>query len=135
MANWLAQLFGSRNQRLLSGYNKSVARTNALEESFKALSDEQLNGKTAEFRQRLAGDEDLQDLLPEAFAAVAGCATLGLRHFDCQLIGGWCCTRARSPGLHWRRQDWCAPAHLGLAAPGRCIVRSTNTWRSTTRTG
>ncbi len=58
MANWLAQLFGSRNQRLLNGYNKSVARTNALEESFKALSDEQLKGKTAEFRQRLAGGED-----------------------------------------------------------------------------
>ena len=42
MANWLAQLFGSRNQRLLHGYNKSVARTNALEDSLKALSDEQL---------------------------------------------------------------------------------------------
>jgi preprotein translocase subunit SecA len=90
VANWLAQLFGSRNQRLLSGYNKSVARTNALEESFKALSDDQLKGKTAEFRQRLAGGEDLQDLLPEAFAAVreASRRTLGLRHFDVQLIGG-----------------------------------------------
>ena len=70
MANWFAQLFGSRNQRLLNGYNRSVARTNALEESFKALSDEQLQGKTAEFRQRLAGGEDLEKLLPEAFAAV-----------------------------------------------------------------
>ena len=90
MANWLAQLFGSRNQRLLNGYNRSVARTNALEESFKALSDEQLQGKTAEFRQRLAGGEDLQDLLPDAFAAVreASRRTLGLRHFDVQLIGG-----------------------------------------------
>jgi preprotein translocase subunit SecA len=90
VANWLAQLFGSRNQRLLSGYNKSVARTNALEESFKALSDDQLKGKTAEFRQRLAGGEDLEALLPEAFAAVreASRRTLGLRHFDVQLIGG-----------------------------------------------
>jgi preprotein translocase subunit SecA len=90
VANWLAQLFGSRNQRLLNGYNKSVARTNALEDSFKALSDDQLKGKTAEFRQRLAGGEDLENLLPEAFAAVreASRRTLGLRHFDVQLIGG-----------------------------------------------
>jgi len=90
VANWLAQLFGSRNQRLLNGYNRSVARTNALEESFKALSDEQLQGKTAEFRQRLAGGEDLEKLLPEAFAAVreASRRTLGMRHFDVQLIGG-----------------------------------------------
>jgi preprotein translocase subunit SecA len=90
VANWLAQLFGSRNQRLLHGYNKSVARTNAQEEPFKALSDEQLKDKTAEFRQRLAGGEDLENLLPEAFAAVreASRRTLGMRHFDVQLIGG-----------------------------------------------
>lgn len=90
MANWLAQLFGSRNQRLLHGYNKSVARTQALEAAFKALSDEQLTAKTAEFRQRLAGGEDLEKLLSEAFAAVreASRRTLGMRHFDVQLIGG-----------------------------------------------
>jgi len=90
VANWLAQLFGSRNQRLLHGYNKSVARTNALEDSFKALSDEQLKGKTEEFRQRLSSGEDLDQLLPEAFAAVREAArrTLGMRHFDVQLIGG-----------------------------------------------
>ncbi|HKR35819.1 MAG TPA: DEAD/DEAH box helicase, partial [Steroidobacteraceae bacterium] len=90
MANWLAQLFGSRNQRLLHGYNKSVARTNALEESLKALSDDELRGKTDEFRRRLAGGEDLENLLPEAFAAVreASRRTLGMRHFDVQLIGG-----------------------------------------------
>ena len=55
MANWLTQLFGSRNQRLLNGYSKNVSRTNALEATFKALSDEQLQGKTDEFRQRLGG--------------------------------------------------------------------------------
>jgi preprotein translocase subunit SecA len=90
VANWLAQLFGSRNQRLLHGYNKSVARTNALEDSFKALSDEQLKSKTDEFRQRLAGGESVADLLPDAFAAVreASRRTLGMRHFDVQLIGG-----------------------------------------------
>ena len=90
MANWLAQLFGSRNQRLLTGYNRNVGRTNASEESFKALSDEQLQGKTAEFRQQLAEGASIEQLLPEAFAAVreASRRTLGMRHFDVQLIGG-----------------------------------------------
>ncbi len=90
MANWLTQLFGSRNQRILNGYSKNVVRANALEESFKALTDEQLRGKTDEFRARLAQGEQLDDLLPEAFAAVREAArrTLGMRHFDVQLIGG-----------------------------------------------
>ena len=90
MANWLSQLFGSRNQRLVSGYTKYVNRTNALEPAFKALSDEQLRAKTQEFRARLEKGETLHDLLPEAFAAVRESArrTLGMRHFDVQLIGG-----------------------------------------------
>jgi preprotein translocase subunit SecA len=90
VANWLTQLFGSRNQRLLSGYSKYVNRTNALEASYKALSDEQLHGKTAEFRSRLAGGEALDNLLPDAFAATREAArrVLGMRHFDVQLIGG-----------------------------------------------
>ena len=90
MANWLTQLFGSRNQRILHGYSKQVSRANALEDSFKSLSDEQLRGKTDEFRARLEKGEQLDDLLPEAFAAVREAAqrTLGMRHFDVQLIGG-----------------------------------------------
>src|SRR5262249_35429084 len=90
VANWLSALFGSRNQRLLNGYSKFVNRTNQLEESFKALSDEQLKAKTTEFRERLAKGETVDDLLSEAFAAVreASRRTLGLRHFDVQLIGG-----------------------------------------------
>jgi preprotein translocase subunit SecA len=90
VANWLTQLFGSRNQRLLQGYSKNVSRTNALEDSFKSLSDEQLQAKTAEFRERLSKGETVDDLLPEAFAAVreASRRTLGMRHFDVQLIGG-----------------------------------------------
>ena len=90
MANWLSRLFGSRNQRLLNGYSKNVSRTNALEESYKALSDEQLRAKTTEFRTRLEAGETVDDLLPEAFAAVSRSfsRTLGLRHFDVQLIGG-----------------------------------------------
>ena len=90
MANWLRQLFGSRNQRLINGYFKYVSRTNALEPTFKALSDEQLRAKTDEFRARLANGETLQDVLAEAFAATREAArrTLGMRHFDVQLIGG-----------------------------------------------
>jgi preprotein translocase subunit SecA len=74
----------------LHGYSKNVNRTNALESDFKALSDAQLRAKTGEFRTRLEAGESLDDLLPEAFAAVreAGRRVLGLRHFDVQLIGG-----------------------------------------------
>ena len=90
MANWLTQLFGSRNQRLLHSYSRIVAQTNALEDSFKALSDEQLQAKTAEFREQLAKGTTLDDLAPQAFAAVREAArrVLGMRHFDVQLIGG-----------------------------------------------
>jgi preprotein translocase subunit SecA len=90
VANWLTQLFGSRNQRILSGYSRLVSRASALESAYQALSDEQLRGKTAEFRGRLAAGETVDDLLPDAFAAVreASRRTLGLRHFDVQLIGG-----------------------------------------------
>ena len=90
MANWLTQLFGSRNQRLLSSYSRIVDRTSALEESFRALSDEQLQAKTAEFRQLLAEGKTLDDIAPQAFAATreAGRRVLGMRHFDVQIIGG-----------------------------------------------
>jgi preprotein translocase subunit SecA len=83
-------MFGSRNQRLLGTYSKNVGRINGLEPSFQALSDDELRGKTEEFRKRLAAGETLDQLLPEAFAAVREAArrTLGLRHFDVQLIGG-----------------------------------------------
>ncbi len=90
MANWLSQLFGSRNQRIVNGYSRTVGRINALEPTFQALSDEELRGKTAEFRKRLEEGTDLKSVLPEAFAAVREAArrTLGMRHFDVQLIGG-----------------------------------------------
>jgi preprotein translocase subunit SecA len=83
-------IFGSRNQRLLKQYGRLVKKINELEESVKALSDEQLRARTEEFRARLADGVELDDLLVEAFACVreAGVRTLGLRHFDVQLIGG-----------------------------------------------
>ena len=86
----LIWLFGSRNERLLDEMTPQVSRTCELEPSFEALSDAELRGKTKAFRERLAKGETLDDLLPEAFAAVreASKRTLGMRHFDVQLIGG-----------------------------------------------
>ena len=88
--NVINKLFGSRNDRQLKRMSKVVARINALEPDFKALSDEALRAKTEEFRKRLADGETLDDLLPEAFAAVREAAwrSLQMRHFDVQLIGG-----------------------------------------------
>ncbi len=90
MANFLTQLFGSRNQRLLRQYGKLVKAANAFEEEFKALDDEALRGKTDEFRHQLADGATLDDLLPPAFAAAREAAdrALGLRPFDVQFIGG-----------------------------------------------
>lgn len=86
----LTQIFGSRNDRLLKGYRRTVEQINALEPSFSALDDAALQAKTAEFRERLAKGEALDSLLPEAFAVVreAGKRTLKMRHFDVQLMGG-----------------------------------------------
>ena len=90
MLQFLTRIFGSRNQRLLKGYSQQVREANALEPAMQALTDEQLRGKTDELRQRLAAGATLEQLIPEAFAAVreASRRTLGLRHFDVQLIGG-----------------------------------------------
>jgi preprotein translocase subunit SecA len=86
----LAKVFGTANERELKRLTPSVAQINAFEPSITALSDEQLRGKTAEFRLRFEQGETLDDLLPEAFAVVreAGRRTLNMRHFDVQLIGG-----------------------------------------------
>lgn len=86
----LKKIFGSRNERLIRQYSRTVQRINTLEESIQALSDEALRAKTDEFRKRYAEGETLDDLLPEAFAVVreAGKRVLGMRHFDVQLIGG-----------------------------------------------
>ncbi|MEN9213772.1 MAG: preprotein translocase subunit SecA [Gloeomargarita sp. DG02_4_bins_56] len=86
----LKLLLGDPNQRKINQYKPLVVEINLLEEDMQRLTDEELRGKTAEFRQRLDRGETLEDLLPEAFAAVreAGKRVLGLRHFDVQLLGG-----------------------------------------------
>jgi preprotein translocase subunit SecA len=84
------KVFGSSNERRLKSYRSRVAPINALEARFAPLSDEQLRGKTAEYRERFAKGETLEALLPEAFATVREAAkrTLKQRHFDVQLMGG-----------------------------------------------
>ena len=86
----LKKIFGSRNDRLIRQMSKRVEQINALEPKFQALNDEQLKAKTPEFRSRLEAGETLDGLMNEAFAAVreASIRSLGMRHYDVQMIGG-----------------------------------------------
>lgn len=90
LPNLLTQIFGSRNDRLLKQYRRVVEKINALEPQFEKLSDDELRAQTAQFKERLAKGETLDELLPEAFAVVreGGKRVLKMRHFDVQLIGG-----------------------------------------------
>ncbi|MDU0809961.1 MAG: preprotein translocase subunit SecA [Burkholderia sp.] len=89
-AGFLQKIFGSRNQRLVKQYQKTVVEINAIEIKIKNLTDDQLRKKTDEFRQRIAAGESLDNLLPEAFSVCreASQRVLKMRHFDVQLIGG-----------------------------------------------
>ncbi|ENM3811029.1 preprotein translocase subunit SecA [Vibrio cholerae] len=86
----LTKVIGSRNDRTLRRLRKIVKEINNYEPAFEALSDEELKAKTVEFRQRIEQGENLDQLLPEAFATVreASKRVFGMRHFDVQLIGG-----------------------------------------------
>ncbi|WP_440107495.1 preprotein translocase subunit SecA [Acidovorax sp. BL-A-41-H1] len=88
--NFLTKLFGSRNDRLLKQYRKTVTRINAMEPDYEKLSDEQLRAKTQEFKDRVANGTSLDDLLPEAFAVVreGSKRVMKMRHFDVQMLGG-----------------------------------------------
>jgi len=88
--SFLTHIFGSRNERLLKQYRKTVAQINALEPSLEKLSDDALRGKTDEFKSRIAQGETLDALLPEAYAVVreASKRVMKMRHFDVQLLGG-----------------------------------------------
>lgn len=89
MAKFLTSIFGSRNERLVRQYSKSVDRINALEEGIQGLDDDALRAKTAEYRKRYADGETLEQLLPETFAVAreASVRTMHMRPFDVQLIG------------------------------------------------
>jgi preprotein translocase subunit SecA len=90
MASFFSNIFGNANEREIKRYLKTVAYINSIEPQFEALTDEQLQAKTEEFKARYANGEKLEKLLPEAFATVreAGKRVLNMRHFDVQLIGG-----------------------------------------------
>ena len=89
-SNFLTQIFGSRNDRLLKSYRKTVERINALEPEYEKLDDEQLRAKTQSFKERVATGEALDTILPEAFAVVreGSKRVMKMRHFDVQLLGG-----------------------------------------------
>ena len=88
--NFLTKIFGSRNERLLKQYRKSVQAVNALEPQLEKLSDDELRAKTQEFKDRVAGGATLDSLLVEAFAVVreGSKRVMKMRHFDVQLLGG-----------------------------------------------
>ena len=90
IARLIKKIFGSRNERLLKKLYKNVAKINALEHQFSALSDGEFPARTAIYRERFKQGESIEQLLPEAFALIreAGRRALGMRHFDVQLIGG-----------------------------------------------
>ena len=90
MANFLTRIFGSRNQRLVRQYAKSVQQINAMEAETQSLSDTALKAKTEEFKRRYGDGESLEQLLPEAFAVAreASVRAMQMRPFDVQLIGG-----------------------------------------------
>ncbi|MBK5206690.1 MAG: preprotein translocase subunit SecA, partial [Polaromonas sp.] len=88
--NILTKIFGSRNDRLLKTYQKTIDRINALETQYEKLDDEQLRAKTQEFKDRVSAGEELEAILPEAFAVVRECSkrVMKMRHFDVQMLGG-----------------------------------------------
>ena len=88
--SFLQRFFGSSNDRKVKAMSARVAKINALEPQIQALTDDQLRGKTQEFKDRFAKGETLDQLLEEAFAVVREAArrVLGQRHFDVQLVGG-----------------------------------------------
>ena len=90
MANPIVKIFGSKNERDLKALKPYLTKTNNFEPQIQTLSDEKLAAKTGEFRKRLAGGESLEDILCEVFAVVRETAkrTIGMRHFDVQIIGG-----------------------------------------------
>jgi len=88
--NFLTKIFGSRNDRLLKTYRKTVERINGLEAQFEKLSDDEIKAQTEAFKRRIAGGEALESVLPEAFAVVreASKRVMKMRHFDVQMVGG-----------------------------------------------
>ncbi len=137
----LAKVIGTQNERELKRLRPLVEQVNALEASIKPLSDEQLRAKTADFRERLANGQTLDDLMPEAFAVVreAGRRVLNMRHFDVQLIGGAVLHSGAIAEMKTGEGKTLVatlPAYLN-ALEGKGVTSSprTTTWHAATRNG
>jgi len=115
------KLFGTENDRKLKKLRPLVTKINGLEDSFVALTDDQLKLKTEEFKSRYKAGETLDDLLPEAFATVRETAkrTLGQRHYDVQLIGG--ITLHRGEIAEMRDAEWMGQVFNFLGLTVDCI--------------
>ena len=141
-ASLARSIFGNANDRSLKGYQRRVPEINAFEPAMAALSDEALQGKTAEFRRRLAEGTSLDDLLPEAFATVREAAkrVLGMRHFDVQMIGGMVLHDGKIAEMKTGEGKTLAstlPVYLNALAWQRASTWSppTTTWPAATPTG
>ena len=90
LKNFIGRLLGSANDRIVKSYDKTVSLINDLEPKYHAMSDEELRAQTDVLRNRLANGEKEKDILADAFAVVreASLRSIGLRHFNVQLIGG-----------------------------------------------
>jgi preprotein translocase subunit SecA len=92
LLGFIKRFLGDNNDKYIAEYQRIVDKINALEPEMQGMTDDKLVGQTPKFKQRLENGESLDDILPEAFATVreASRRTLGMRHFDVQLIGGMC---------------------------------------------
>ena len=93
----IRKIFGTRNDRMIKEAMRYVVQINALEETMRAMSEEELKGQTNLFKERLKNGETLDDLLPEAFATMreASSRVMGMRHYDVQLVGGYMLHKGR----------------------------------------
>ena len=140
----ITKLFGTYSQRELKSIYPIVDKITALEPEYKALTDAQLQAKTPEFKERLANGETLDDILPEAFAAVREAAdrVLGMRPYPVQLVGGIVLHQGRIAEMKTGEGKTLVatlPAHLnpltGEQAKGSTLSPSTTIWPSATPSG
>jgi len=105
--SFLSKIFGDANERYLANIGHFVTEINDLEPEMEKLSSDGIKAKTAEFKERLTKGETLDDILPEAFALAreASKRTLGQRHFDVQLFGGYCFASGKNRGDENRRRE------------------------------
>ena len=134
-------ILGGDNRRHIRKLTKVVAKINALESVYAAMTDDELRGMTAKFRERLAAGEKLDALLPDAFAVVreASKRVTGLRHYDVQMMGGIVLHQGRISEMktgEGKTLTETLPAYLNaLTGKGVHSSRSTTTWPSVTRSG